>query len=272
MKKMKKGKIGSGLVKGKSKRGRKSRIKKRVMKVLKLKNKTENLEVQPLKKRGRKPKIAKLTSPVNSSNANFMNNINNIALSSSRSSHLVNNIPNKYKKDFKSPIPLAKKKNSLSNSLNLKKFSFEAETGIHFNLTDLLQFLKFYFNIDYENFILKDEQKQEFKAKINDFLKDFTQIYDKRIILIEEDHIPHFFDIILQFVNVNEEKLFTKFYEVFDKIKPECLKYQLEYLKPHAFLCENYVKENDHYKKKGGQYIKYKTIPKWHHYAWDMIK
>jgi hypothetical protein len=50
------------------------------------------------------------------------------------------------------------------------------------------------------------------------------------------------------------------------------MKEKLEYIKPVAFVCENSIKIEENNKKKVGHYAKYKTIPKWHHYAWDIIK
>jgi len=52
----------------------------------------------------------------------------------------------------------------------------------------------------------------------------------------------------------------------------ETIKRDFEYVKCTAFISEDSIKYDDLYKKRNGQYLKYKTIPKWHHYAWDMIK
>jgi hypothetical protein len=236
---------GSSILRRKTKRSRKSRMMNRELKKLESQNKVGKQKIH-IKHRGR---------PKNYS-------INNIS-----SNNFKENSSNNSKKEFKSPLPVAKKH---SNLLNLKKYSFSNE--LYYSLTDLLSFLKKYFNIDYENFILKDEQKQEFRAKINEFLTTFTIVYDKMIILVHEIHIEHFFNLIIQFVNLNFEKLIDKFEEVFEKIKAENLKEQTEYLKPSAFISETQIKGDDPLKKKGGQYSKYKTVPKWHHYAWDMIK
>jgi hypothetical protein len=65
--------------------------------------------------------------------------------------------------------------------------------------------------------------------------------------------------------------MIEKFEESSSKLKEEKLPSIMEYYKPQAFVCENAIRSDEIYKKKGGQYIKYKTIPKWHHYAWDMI-
>ena len=46
----------------------------------------------------------------------------------------------------------------------------------------------------------------------------------------------------------------------------------LDYCLPNAFVSDALIRQEDVNKRKTGQYIKYKTIPKWHHYAWDMIK
>jgi uncharacterized protein YwqG len=142
----------------------------------------------------------------------------------------------------------------------------------YYDLTEILNFLKLYFNIDYENFILKDEQKQEFKAKVNDFLRDYTHIYKKTQILIQEAFMVTFFELISRFIGVNLDRIANKFKEIESKMKEEKLESILEYVQPSAFVCETPIRNEDAYKKKAGQYVKYKTIPKWHHYAWDMIK
>lgn len=64
----------------------------------------------------------------------------------------------------------------------------------------------------------------------------------------------------------------NKFGEVNSKINEETLQEVDEYISSIPFISETTVKQDDAYKKKIGQYVKYKTIPKWHHYAWDMIK
>jgi hypothetical protein len=78
--------------------------------------------------------------------------------------------------------------------------------------------------------------------------------------------------LIVHFVDINLEKLLEKFNDIYSEVETEILTENLEYVQCLAFLSENQIKNEDAYKKKGGQYVKYKTIPKWHHYAWDMIK
>ncbi len=58
---------------------------------------------------------------------------------------------------------------------NYKKYFLQ--NRIYYNLSELLIFLKIAFGIDYENFLLRDEIKQEFKAKTNEFLSDYTRYY-----------------------------------------------------------------------------------------------
>lgn len=55
-------------------------------------------------------------------------------------------------------------------------------------------------------------------------------------------------------------------------MKIENLQRELEYLKPIIILSDSPIKSEDLQKKKNAQYTKFKTIPKWHHYSWDMIK
>jgi hypothetical protein len=45
-------------------------------------------------------------------------------------------------------------KNKIQNNSAFKKYSINNST-VYYNLTELLIFLKKYFNIDYENYILK---------------------------------------------------------------------------------------------------------------------
>ena len=80
--------------------------------------------------------------------------------------------------------------------------------------------------------------------------------------------------MILKFIDfeLNKFTLITKFNEFSDSLTVENLKLEQEYIKCTAFVCENLIKNEDLYKKRTGHYLKYKTIPKWHHYAWDMIR
>jgi hypothetical protein len=154
--------------------------------------------------------------------------------------------------------------------LSMKKYLLES--NFYFELVEILNFLKIYFEIDYENFILKDEHKQEFKAKVSDFLKDFSKIYNKKQILIREDYLELFFELLSKFINIETETILEKFNGIYSQVKMESLQPSYDYIEPTVFICENSIKNEDAYKKKSGQYAKYKTIPKWHHYAWDMIK
>lgn len=107
---------------------------------------------------------------------------------------------------------------------------------------------------------------------MDNFLKDYTVIYSTSNILIKESYLILFFDIISKFIDISHEDLTQKFKEISKNFKDKKLKEKLEYIKPVAFVCENLIKIEDINKKKVGHYAKYKTIPKWHHYAWDMIK
>ena len=120
--------------------------------------------------------------------------------------------------------------------------------------------------------MLKDEEKQEFKAKTNDFLRDYTKIYKKSLILIPDEFLELFFELIINFVNLNFDTVLEKFNVFSDTMESEMLESSIDYIEACAFVSETPIRNEDAYKKKGGQYIKYKTIPKWHHYAWDMIK
>ncbi len=172
------------------------------------------------------------------------------------------------KEKFRAPIPVEK-----SDVYKCKKYTQNG--SIYFSMTDLLFFLKNTFKIDCDNFILKDEQKQEFKVKMNSFMTDYTIIhsrYDQTMILIDHQNVELFFDLISKFVNKKLDELMNKFLIFSKNLKSEEVKENIEYIKPIAFVCENPIRAEEAYKKKVGHYVKYKTIPKWHHYAWDMIK
>jgi hypothetical protein len=47
---------------------------------------------------------------------------------------------------------------------------------------------------------------------------------------------------------------------------------EIKLIKENAFVSEVNIKSEELNKKRNGQYLKYKSIPKWHHYAWDIIK
>ncbi len=156
--------------------------------------------------------------------------------------------------------------------LRLSLNKYVLDSNFYFELTEILNFLKIYFEVDYENFILKDEHKQEFKAKVSDFLNDFSKIYNKRKILIRQDYLELFFELLSKFINIEAEIILNKFNEIYSQLKMEILQPSYDYIEPRVFIFENVIKNEDAYKKKSGHYSKYKTIPKWHHYAWDMIK
>ncbi len=82
------------------------------------------------------------------------------------------------KKNFRRGRPKGKEvldKNSNKNDKKeqIKKYGkYKIENKIYFEFMEILSILKEYSHIDYENIVLKDEQKQEFKTNLNDFFKN----------------------------------------------------------------------------------------------------
>ena len=83
------------------------------------------------------------------------------------------------KKNFKRGRPKGKEINDKNNNNNndkkeqIKKYGkYKIENKIYFEFMEILSILKEYSHIDYENIVLKDEQKQEFKTNLNDFFKN----------------------------------------------------------------------------------------------------
>ena len=82
------------------------------------------------------------------------------------------------KKNFRRGRPKGKEvldKNSNNNDKKeqIKKHGkYKIENKIYFEFMEILSILKEYSHIDYENIVLKDEQKQEFKTNLNDFFKN----------------------------------------------------------------------------------------------------
>ena len=75
--------------------------------------------------------------------------------------------------NFKKPKENPEKKAPRNIYQNYKKYILQER--IYYNLSELLIFIKIAFGVDYENFLLRDEMKQEFKAKMNEFLSDYTR-------------------------------------------------------------------------------------------------
>jgi hypothetical protein len=73
-------------------------------------------------------------------------------------------------------------------------------------------------------------------------------------------------------MQIDFDSLSDKFIDIDKKLESVKLEDCLEYCTPNVFISDTLIKHEDLNKKKSGQYAKYKTIPKWHHYAWDMIK
>jgi hypothetical protein len=118
------------------------------------KNENKKKEV---KRRGR-PRLKKHKN-INNDDANINSNINNI---SPRNNNNINN--------FKSPLPIARKTANITNKITPKNFHLffklytfnnndndDEDDLMHryYSLTEVLLFLKVFFNIDYENYILK---------------------------------------------------------------------------------------------------------------------
>ena len=99
-------------------------------------------------------------------------------------------------------------------------------------------------------------------------------ISKKNLILLNRQFTEEFYSLILKFIEVDItlDKIMDKFNLFADNLPEENIKQEMEYVKSSAFVNETSIKYDDLYKKRNGQYLKYKTIPKWHHYAWDMIK
>jgi len=91
---------------------------------------------------------------------------------------------------------------------------------------------------------------------------------------LNREFIEEFYALLFKYVEVNisVDKIMEKFNYYQENLPEENTRQDMEYVKSNAFICENLIKYDDLYKKRNGQYLKYKTIPKWHHYAWDIIK
>ena len=82
------------------------------------------------------------------------------------------------KKNFRRGRPKGKEVNEKNNNNNdkkeqIKKYGkYKIENKIYFEFMEILSILKEYSHIDYENIVIKDEQKQEFKTNLNDFFKN----------------------------------------------------------------------------------------------------
>ncbi len=90
--------------------------------------------------------------------------------------------------------------------------------------------------------------------------------------MVPQEYVDIFFKIITDFINIDYKQLLNKFEDFQNKVTEEVLPDVLDYCNATAFICDTPIRNEDLLKKKSGQYMKYKTIPKWHHYAWDMIK
>jgi hypothetical protein len=46
----------------------------------------------------------------------------------------------------------------------------------------------------------------------------------------------------------------------------------IEYIKPTCFISDTIIRPDDNIKKKPGPYLKYRTLPKWHFQALDLLR
>lgn len=104
------------------------------------------------------------------------------------------------------------------------------------------------------------------------------RIYNYTKILIPDDEIGNFFDIFESILlhhctKYTPNLLYQHFMKFHKEFQTETLKEDVcDYIPPRAFLSDTLIKSEEGAKKKTWQYTKYKTIPKWHHYALDIIK
>lgn len=63
----------------------------------------------------------------------------------------------------------------IQNEDNNDIIKYKLNDKYYYNFMDLLMFIKNCYGIDYENSILKDEQKQEFKVKLNSFFSNYSR-------------------------------------------------------------------------------------------------
>ena len=104
------------------------------------------------------------------------------------------------------------------------------------------------------------------------------RIVNYKKILILEDEIDNFFLIFENILLHNNSKFTIKmishsFFKHSKEFKLEGIDEEnKEYIPAKAFISDSLIKVEENNKKKTWQYMKYKTIPKWHHYALDIIK
>jgi len=86
--------------------------------------------------------------------------------------------------------------------------------------------------------------------------------------------IEEFYKLIFEYIDFKTDIdiFFNRFSSYTSYLPKEVIIQEMDYIKSNAFLSESTIKYDDLFKKRNGQYLKYKSIPKWHHYAWDIIK
>ena len=73
-------------------------------------------------------------------------------------------------------IQKPKKSNPKKEEEKQEYHKYKLENQIYYDFLEVLSFLKDIYGIDYEdNSVLNDEEKQEFKAKLNDFFKNYIK-------------------------------------------------------------------------------------------------
>lgn len=102
-------------------------------------------------------------------------------------------------------------------------------------------------------------------------MKNYTKIYKKSQILIEKCHVPLFYEILAKFFNISFHELIAFFKKKAEEEEFIKIKDSIEYLKPSCFISDSFIKNEENIRKKTS-YLKYKTIPKWHYHALDLLR
>ncbi len=89
--------------------------------------------------------------------------------------------------------------------------------------------------------------------------------------MIEKCHVPLFFEILCKFLSVDYRTLLNYFQKKSKEEEFIKIKKTLEYMKPTCFVSDSMIKFDETLRKKP-PYLKYKTLPKWHFHALDMIR
>ena len=91
---------------------------------------------------------------------------------------------------------------------------------------------------------------------------------------MKKENLSKLVNLIFKYIDFSIDKLniLIKLEEQIQNYPRELVPSEIKLIKKKAFVTEANIKSEDLNKKRNGQYLKYKSIPKWHHYAWDMIK